>query len=355
MREWHGKLCVCDTSGAQEKDVMGLYISTNDKVRQIPYHTTTSSPKHNADKLQLQCRHIIPRLWPNSAIMHQPTNTSSTITPTMATLELPETQKSLLFNTSTLSLSLDPHAPLPSPGVLETEHLIRVHATAITAGELTWGPFMKDYWGEYQVPCYDVSGTVLTRVPGSRFIPGDKIYGRIMATRPGAAREYGTVLPSEAAKVPAGLDMLEAASIPMSALTAWQALFEHGNLTASYAPPDVPHIDAAGNLVGGQAAGKRLLVLGAASSVGRMAVQFGKLAGAYIVGTASYANSEVVRALGADEVVDYHDTSMREWVRGEEGRKFDLVFDCVGGGSMRDGWNAVREDGAYSKSLLAGA
>jgi NADPH:quinone reductase-like Zn-dependent oxidoreductase len=216
---------------------------------------------------------------------------------------------------------------------------------------------MKDYWGEYQVPCYDVSGTILTAVPGSKFKVGDEVYGRVMANRPGTARQYATILPGETAKVPGGLrgGLVEAASIPMSALTAWQALFEHGNLTGSYLPSDLPHIDASGNLVGGQATNKRLLVLGAASSVGRMAVQFAKLAGAYVVGTASKANEGVLKELGVDEVIDYHSVRMKEWVSGSPSRKFDLVFDCAGGESMRDGWGAVREDGACMCNPFHGA
>lgn len=192
-----------------------------------------------------------------------------------------------------------------------------------------------------------LSGIVLTKVPSSPFNPGDKIYGRVSAYREGTAREYATILPSEAALVPAGLSLLDAAAIPMSALTAWQALFEKGLLTGSYAAETVPRVDEAGSVKGGDLAlGKRVLVLNAAGGVGIMAVQFAKLAGAWVVGTTSERNREFVERLGA-EVVDYSKTSMRDWVGGNEGRKFDLVFDCVGGMAMLDGWSAVKEDGVY--------
>ena len=141
--------------------------------------------------------------------------------------------------------------------------------------------------------------------------------------------------------------MLDAAAVPMSALTAWQAVFEKGLLTGSYAKERVPRVDEQGKVRGGDlAVGKRVLVLNAAGGVGIMAVQFARLAGARVVGTTSGRNREFVEGLGA-EVVDYTATSMEEWVGGDEGRRFDLVLDCVGGAAMLDGWSAVKEDGVY--------
>lgn len=154
------------------------------------------------------------------------------------------------------------------------------------------------------------------------------------------------MLISEAAKVPEGLGMLEAASVPMSAHTAWQALFEQGLLTGSFTSTSVPHINRAGEAVLGQAAGKRVLILGASGGVGLMAVQFAKLAGAYVVGTASSRNSEYLGELGIDEVLDYTKSSVKEYVAAGN-QKFDLVLDCAGGKSMLDGWNGVKDNGAY--------
>ncbi|KAF2011389.1 NAD(P)-binding protein [Aaosphaeria arxii CBS 175.79] len=257
--------------------------------------------------------------------------------------ELPKTQKAVIFNTNTTQLSLSTTAPVPT-GPPE-EHIIKVHSTAITNGELTWGPFVN--WPVEHVPGFDVSGTIVTTVPGSKFQVGDKVYGRIGAAREGAARQYATILPSETALVPEGLDMVDAASVPMSAHTAWQALFEKGLITGSFSPSSVPHVGKDGNFVGDQAKGKRVLVLGAAGGVGFLAVQFGKLAGATVFGTASARNRELLEGLGIDGVIDYNKTSMKDWISGDEEKKFDLVFDCVGGKSMLDGWNAVKENGVY--------
>jgi NADPH:quinone reductase-like Zn-dependent oxidoreductase len=222
----------------------------------------------------------------------------------------------------------------------EDGDVTKVHSTAITNGELTWGPFVN--WPRIHVPCYDVSGTVVSKVSGSPFKVGDTVFGRVHGAREGTAREYATILPREAALVPKGLGLVDAAAIPMSALTAWQAMFEKGLLTGTYAAESVPRVTDAGAVQGAELArGERVLVLGAAGGVGIMAAQFARLAGPYVAGTAPPRNDEFVRGLGA-EVVDYTRTNLKEWVGGEEGNKFDLVFDCVGGSAMLDGWNAVK-------------
>ncbi|KAF2273139.1 NAD(P)-binding protein [Westerdykella ornata] len=270
---------------------------------------------------------------------------------TITTPSLPSTQKAVLYNIETKTLSLSTSHPVPAPS--EKEHLIRVHSTAITNGELTWAPFCPD-WPTEHVPCYDVSGTIVIPVPGSDLKPGDKVFGRVDAQREGTAQEYATILQSENARLPAGIGMLEAASVPMSAHTAWQALFEKGLLTGDF--NRVPYVDeTSGEIVGKELAkGKRVLILNAAGGVGLHAVQFGNLVGAWVVGTASKKNEEWLKGLGADEVVDYRNMSIKEYVAGDDAKKFDLVFDCVGGESMLDGWNGVKEEGGVYISVAPG-
>ena len=259
------------------------------------------------------------------------------------TTPLPATQHALLLNTKTTTLTLSTTHPLPAP--TPTSLLIRVHSTAITSGELTWGPAGLNLipWPALQIPCYDVSGTVVYS-PSKSFKTGDKIHARVMADRQGAACEYASVLVSEAARVPGGMGMLDAASVPMSAHTAWQGVFDKGLLMTGMS--GVPYVNGAGEAVLGQAKGKRVLILGAAGSVGSLAVQFAKLAGAWVVGTASSKDTAYLEDLGIDQVVDYTSTSMAQYVAGG-GQKFDVVFDCVGGEAMLDAWNAVKEGGAY--------
>jgi NADPH:quinone reductase-like Zn-dependent oxidoreductase len=175
---------------------------------------------------------------------------------------------------------------------------------------------------------------------------GDHVYGRISAARHGAAAQYTLILPEEAAHVPKGMSMIEAASVPMSAHTAWQALFEQGLLTGSFTPMDVPHVNDSGQAVLGQASGKRVLILGAAGGVGLMAVQFAKLAGAHVSGTSSTRNITFLTNLGIDEVIDYTRTTIPSYIR-TNNPPFDLVLDCVGGTSMLDGWHGVAPHGTY--------
>ncbi|USP81970.1 uncharacterized protein yc1106_09244 [Curvularia clavata] len=268
----------------------------------------------------------------------------------MAT-SIPTTQRAILFNKLTSTLSLTTSAPVPAPD--SSSLIIRVHSTAITNGELTWAPFLN--WGETHIPCYDVTGTVVALPTDSttshNFHIGDRVYGRIWAQREGVACEYASILLSEAALVPKELDMQDAAVIPMSAHTAWQALFEHGLLTGSFSPTSVPHVDAeTGEAVLNQARGKRVLVLGAAGGVGILAVQMAKLAGAWVAGTAGPRNKAFLEELGVDHVIDYTKTSVKEYVQlqgNSAEAKFDLVLDCVGGEAMMDGWNGVKDHGAY--------
>jgi len=258
---------------------------------------------------------------------------------------LPTQQKAIIFNTDTHEISLTTSAPIPET---QEELLIKVHCTAITNGELTWAPFVN--WPKHHVPCYDVSGVVLSvpkgSLPSHQFKTGDRVYGRIAAGREGSARQYATILPGEASLMPQNLTFPEASTVPMSAHTAWQALFEHGLITGSFTHASVPHIDDAGRPVLGQAEGKRVLILGAAGGVGIMAVQFAKLAGAYVVGTASGKNRNFLDSLRIDELIDYTKTSVAEYVSGGND-KFDLVLDFVGGSSMLDGWNGVKVNGVY--------
>ena len=133
--------------------------------------------------------------------------------------------------------------------------------------------------------------------------------------------------------MPRGVAWEEAASVPLSALSAWQALFVHAGLSAS------------GKEGGENARRKRVLVTAAAGGVGVWAVQLARAAGAEVVGTCGAANGEFVRGLGADEVLDYKVTDLKEWVGAEEGRRFDVVLDCAGGKTLEDAWTCVKDGG----------
>jgi NADPH:quinone reductase-like Zn-dependent oxidoreductase len=189
--------------------------------------------------------------------------------------------------------------PAPGPG----EALVRVHAAAITRGELEWPVDRLP-----AIPSYELSGVVEeigTEVTGVAV--GDEVFALTAFDRDGVAAELAVVAAELLVGKPRALAHADAAAIPMPGLTAWQGLFEHGRLTA----------------------GQRVLIHGAAGAVGAVAVQLARACGAHVIGTASPANLGVVDALGADEAVD--GTSRFEDVV----EPVDVVFDTAGGDRLR--------------------
>ena len=200
--------------------------------------------------------------------------------------------------------------PVPDPG--SGEVLVEVHATAVTAGELTW----PESWPA--IPCHDLSGVVTEAGSGvAGWRPGDEVYGLVGFDRPGAAAEYVTAPAADLAAKPSGIGHAEAAAVPLGALTAWQALHEHARLQP----------------------GQHVLVHGGAGGVGSYAVQLASLYGARVTATASARDAEFVAGLGADEVLDY--------TRGFEDhvRDADVVVDPVGGETMARSWPVLRSGG----------
>jgi NADPH:quinone reductase-like Zn-dependent oxidoreductase len=150
----------------------------------------------------------------------------------------------------------------------------------------------------------------------------------------GAYAEYVTVKAQFAARAPSKLDHIHAASVPLAALTAWQALYEKGGLKS----------------------GQRVLVHAAAGGVGGFAVQIARAAGAEVVGTASAANVEYVRGLGASAVIDYHQPKYDAYAR-----SFDIVIDMAGGDGAMQSLKVLKSGGIHvgvvppSEALQQGA
>ncbi|KAK4119626.1 NAD(P)-binding protein [Parathielavia appendiculata] len=259
-----------------------------------------------------------------------------------STTTLPQTMKRLLQVSRDSTEIICTTAPLPVPTHPE-DVLVRVHAAAPCAGELLWARFTDAIPADKElVPCQDLAGTVVT-APASNpggFAPGDRVYCRIHATRPGAARDYALPRASELAKIPPSLGWIEAAATPLSALTAWQALFVQGTLDARAIKGDAAARKENAKI--------RVLVTGAGGGVGSWAVQLAALAGAKaVVAVCGRDKGEAVRALGATEVVDYTQTSIEEWVAaGPAGREVDLVVEMIGGKTLAGSWAAVKEGGA---------
>jgi NADPH:quinone reductase-like Zn-dependent oxidoreductase len=210
---------------------------------------------------------------------------------------------------------------VPIPALQPGDALVRVHAAGISPAEFTWRTWETPD-GRSRIPfipSHEVSGVVAAVAPDVRDVQvGDAVYGLTDFFRDGGAAEYVTVRATELAPKPRSLDHASAAATPLSALTAWQALFDHARLTP----------------------GQRVLIHGAAGGVGSFAAQLARWRGAYVIATASARNVDFVRKLGADNVIDYGATPFETVVR-----DVDVVLDTVGGRTTEKSWAVLRPNG----------
>ncbi|MCX4746155.1 NADP-dependent oxidoreductase [Kitasatospora sp. NBC_01287] len=209
--------------------------------------------------------------------------------------------------------------PVPVPGAGEV--LIRVHAAGVNA--IDWATRIGQGVGIGVFPAvlgWDLSGTVAALGPGAtRFAVGDQVFGMPRFPRlAGAYAQYAVAPEGELAQLPAGLEHNAAAGAPMVTLTAWESLVDHAQLTS----------------------GQRVLVSGAAGGVGHVAVQLAKALGAEVIGTASAANHEFLRELGADQVVDYGSGRVADAVK-----DVDVVLDPRGGADFAELAQVLRPGG----------
>ncbi|MCL7489964.1 NADP-dependent oxidoreductase [Streptomyces sp. MCA2] len=194
--------------------------------------------------------------------------------------------------------------PVPGP----TEILVRVHAAGVNPTDWksrSQGAFMTGAKAPFTLG-FDVSGVVEAVGLGvTLFAPGDKVFGMPRFPHPaGAYAEYVTAPARHFAHLPASLDHIQGAALPLASLTAWQALVD----TAQVQP------------------GARVLIHAAAGGVGHLAVQIAKSRGAYVIGTARQAKHDFLRGLGADELIDYTQQDFAEAVR-----DVDIVLDTISG------------------------
>jgi NADPH:quinone reductase-like Zn-dependent oxidoreductase len=237
------------------------------------------------------------------------------------------------------SLSYSPSIPTPLPTSHPTLFILKVYATALTRDELTWSETLSPQRRTPAIPGHDVCGTIVAlpanyaisdtaEGPSPRFKVGDEVFALVSFSRDGAAAGYCLAAEEELALKPRNLGREEAASIPLSALTAWQAFFEHGGLADPTAPTTSIPSDA-----------RRILIIGVSGGVGVMALQIAKATTAstgvgYVAGTCSGRNASFVKSLGADKVVDY--TSHPHLADGFTVGKapFDMILDTVGAATL---------------------
>lgn len=213
-------------------------------------------------------------------------------------------------------------AELPKPEAGSAEIVVQVHAAGVTPTELLWYPTTHTKSGTARtgaVPGHEFSG-VITAIGEDveDFKVGDEVYGMNDWFADGATAEFCVTLPRNIARKPATLGHEAAASVPISALTAWQGLFDRAKL----------------------APGERVLVHGGAGAVGLYAVQLAHNRGAHVITAVSTKDVDFVKQLGADESIDYKASRFEKEVG-----DVDVVFDTVGGDTLERSWGVLKPSG----------
>ncbi|WP_328583053.1 NADP-dependent oxidoreductase [Streptomyces sp. NBC_00370] len=210
---------------------------------------------------------------------------------------------------------------LPYPHAAENDVIVRVHAAGFTPGELAWPASWTDRAGRDRtpsVPGHELSGVVAELGYGTTGLTvGQRVFGLADWTRDGSLAEYTAVEARNLAPLPADLDHTTAAALPISGLTAWQALFDHARL----------------------APGQTVLVHGAAGSVGSVAVQLAREVGARVIGTGRTDARDMAVGLGVDTFVDLQNERL------EDVEEVDVVFDVIGGDILDRSAALVRAGG----------
>jgi NADPH:quinone reductase-like Zn-dependent oxidoreductase len=210
-------------------------------------------------------------------------------------------------------------APQPEPK--EDELLIRIHAASINPvdWQIRSGKRFKLKKPFSLILGFDVSGVVEAVGNGvTDFKPGDEVFGMMDIRKGGAYAEYVAVSAGSFAHKPWSLNQIQAAALPLVALTAWQALFDAGELSA----------------------GQRVLIHAAAGGVGHIAVQLAKWRGAHVIGTCSDRNEDFLCRIGTDEIVNYRKTRFENIVRDA-----DMVLDAIGGKTQERSWKILKKNG----------
>jgi NADPH:quinone reductase-like Zn-dependent oxidoreductase len=205
-----------------------------------------------------------------------------------------------------------------TPSLRADEVLVAVHAAGVNPVDIAIRQgFMNTMFTLPIIPGGDIAGIVeATGEKVGEFKKGDAVYGMIGFT--GGYAEYAVARAATLAPKPRSLDFVHAAGTPLTALAAWQSLFDLGKLKA----------------------GERILIHGAAGGVGTFAVQFAHNAGAHIIATAAPQDVEYVRSIGADEVIDYTGTRFENVIS-----DIDFVFDVIGGETQERSWNVLKHGG----------
>jgi NADPH:quinone reductase-like Zn-dependent oxidoreductase len=222
-------------------------------------------------------------------------------------------------------LELD-EVPVPRPG--ENELLVRLHAASVNPIDYKIRRGAMPGITPDVLPLTlgrDGSGTIDGIGPGmNAFRLGDPVYALLGGVDRGTYAEYVVLKAGEPAPKPMRLSHIEAAAVPLAALTAWQGLFDHGQLQA----------------------GQTVLIHGGSGGVGHFAIQFAKVTGATVLTTVSGRNADFVRELGADRAIDYQSERFEEIAK-----DVDLVLDLVAGDTRDRSWPVLKRGGMLVSAL----
>ncbi len=208
----------------------------------------------------------------------------------------------------------------PRPEPKENEALVRVIASGVNPADplIVGGKYAKEFGTHLPlIPGYDIAGVVeKTGAKITKLKVGDAVYGYPLMG--GSWAEYAVVTESEVSAKPKSLSYLEAAAVPLAALTAWQSLVSEAKLSA----------------------GQTVLIHGGSGGVGSFAIQLAKARGTKVIATASSANQDLLRQLGADVAIDYTKQKFEEIAK-----EVDVVLDPIGRETLARSYAVVKKGG----------
>jgi NADPH:quinone reductase-like Zn-dependent oxidoreductase len=209
----------------------------------------------------------------------------------------------------------------PDPQAAINDVVVQVHASGFVPTELTWPSTWTDRLGRDRtpsIPGHELAGVVTALGYGTTGLSiGQRVFGLADWYRDGTLAEHAAIEARNLAPLPGDVDFAVGASLPISGLTAWQGLFEHGRLRA----------------------GQSVIAHGAAGAVGSIVTQLARLAGAYVIGTGRAADRQTALDFGAQEFVDLENDVL------EDVGGVDLVFDLIGGDIGKASARLVRAGG----------
>jgi NADPH:quinone reductase-like Zn-dependent oxidoreductase len=209
----------------------------------------------------------------------------------------------------------------PEPPAAINDVIVQIHASGFVPTELEWPSTWTDRGGRDRtpsIPGHELAGVVTGLGYGTAGLSvGQRVFGLADWYRDGTLAEYVAIEARNLAPLPGDVDFAVGASLPISGLTAWQGLFDHGRLRA----------------------GQSVLAHGAAGAVGTMVTQLAREFGAYVIGTGRAADRQTALGFGAQDFVDLDNDDLRD-VGG-----VDLVFDVIGGDVQKESAGLIRAGG----------